>query len=90
MGFLHRRLPAPPLVALGFADPSVLRAAAAQARLPFLTTLPTSGDFIVALAPGEPLPALPSHIPVLSSLEDLPQRVEQALLYLQAHRGIKR
>jgi hypothetical protein len=90
MGFLSRRLPAPPLVALGFADPAVLRAAAAQARLPFFTSLPSTGDFIVALAPGQPLPALPSHIPVIHSLEDLPHRLEQALLYLQAHRGIRR
>ncbi len=90
MGFLSRRLPAPPLVALGFPDPSTLRAAAAHARLPFFTTLPASGDYIVALAPGHPPLDLPSHIPVIHSLEDLPHRLEQALLYLQAHRGIKR
>jgi len=69
----------------------LLQSAAAEARIPFSTSIPETGDFILALDPKEPTPeGVASHIPIIDSTSnDIKRLLEAALLYLKAHQSIK-
>jgi hypothetical protein len=81
----------PPLVALGPECIESLRSAANELRIPLVSQIPSSGDYVLALIPPSPIPPdTPAHIPVIdATAPDLVHRIEAALLYIQAHHKIK-
>ncbi len=83
---------ATPLVVLSDEYGDNLRLAAARMRVPVVTQIPASGDFVLALSPTQSIPAnVPAHIPTIdSSSPDIPRLIEAALLYLEAHHRIKK
>lgn len=80
------------LVALGLSDLQLeqLQSAARQLRIGIHSELPASGDFIVLMGKDQVRPHLPAHIPLVDADgPGLARRLEEALLYLEAHRRIK-
>jgi hypothetical protein len=84
--------PVVPLVALSDEYSGKLRQAAERMHVPVLNEIPLHGDFVLALAPTQTMPAnVPAHIPTVDpSSPDLPRLLEAALLYLEAHHRIKK
>ena len=84
----------PPLVVIG-PSPELnrrLQSAAAEARIPFSTSFPEKGDFILVQDPNKPTPpGIAPHIPIIDATsQDINHLLEAALLYLKAHQSIKR
>ncbi len=82
----------PPLVVLGSERIELLQSAAEELHIPLVTQIPTSGDYVLAVAPPSPIPPnTPAHIPIVdATAPDLVHRIEAALLYIQALNQIKK
>ena len=64
---------------------------ASQFHLQVLDERPRNDHYILVLAPGQSRPPdTPAHIPAIEiNAPDLPAKIAQALLYLQAHHDIR-